>query len=75
MNQQLAAIRAALEHPDDDGYRADALAALGELETAQHCQWGSCTAPATHRDKAGILLCPDCVEKAKGYTCGISPIA
>lgn len=32
---------------------------------------GPCTAPATHRDKYGILMCPRCMETYACYTCGI----
>ena len=39
------------------------------------CQWGSCTAPATHRDKTGLLLCSMCMVDAGAYTCGIVPLS
>lgn len=39
------------------------------------CQLGTCNAPAAYVDKFGILMCPDCMEEVRTYTCGILPLS
>jgi hypothetical protein len=48
---------------------------LKPVGSEKKCELGECWRPAEYVDKFGILMCAECMEAVRAYTCGIVPLS